>query len=276
MRITEARNEKSDDLHNKNIEDIVDIINEEDKTVAFSVQKEKEKIAEAVSLIVDSFQNSGRLFFIGAGTSGRLGIIQAAECPPTFGTDPEMVQGVIAGGPDAVFKSKEGAEDEEEEGFRIVKEKLHKNDVIVGVSAGGTTKFVIGALKSAKILGCKTVSVSCNENAEVSKLADVAIEVVVGPEVLTGSTRMKAGTAQKMVLDILTTAAMINLGRVTGNLMTCLQARSEKLKERAKQIVIELTNLKNLDQEEAYKKATDFLEKNHYDVQEVLLSLGEM
>lgn len=271
LRVTETRNKNSEDVHVQDIEKIVEIINEEDKTIAFSVQKENEKIAEAVNLIVDSLKNKGRLFFIGAGTSGRLGIIQAAECPPTFGTDPELVQGIIAGGKDSVFKAKEGAEDEESSD--IVKEKLNSKDVLAGVSASGSTRFVISALETAKGLGCKTIAVSCNKGSDISKLADVAIEVVVGPEVLTGSTRMKAGTAQKMVLDILTTTTMIKLGRVTGNLMTHLQAKSEKLKERAKQIVIELTDLKNLDEKEAYKKAEEVLEKNGYDINKAISSL---
>lgn len=271
MEVTESKNKRSEEIHKKDLKEIVSLINAEDSTVAFSVHKEKENIAEAVGLIVDSLKNDGRLFFIGAGTSGRLGVIQAAECPPTFGTDPELVQGIIAGGKESVFKAKEGAEDEESSG--IIKEKLNAKDVLVGVSASGSTKFVISALETAKGLGCKTIAVSCNKDSEISKAADVGIEVIVGPEVLTGSTRMKAGTAEKMVLDILTTTTMIKLGRVTGNLMTCLQARSKKLKERAKQIVIELTNLKNLDKEEAYKKAGEALEKNNYDINKAITSL---
>lgn len=274
MSITESRNKKSENIQERSVKEIIRLINEEDKTVAFFVQKEIDKIAESVNLILNTFKNNGRLFFIGAGTSGRLGVMQAAECPPTFGTEPEMVQGIIAGGKEAVFHAKEGAEDDKEEGFHIIKKKLNEKDILVGISASGSTKFVIGALEAAKKLGCKTIAVSCNKNSEISKLADVAIESVVGPEVLTGSTRMKAGTAEKMVLDILTTTAMIQLGKVTGNLMTHLQAKSEKLKERAKQIVIELMTLKNLNKKEAYKKAEEILEKNGYDINRAIISLN--
>ncbi|MBM3199304.1 N-acetylmuramic acid 6-phosphate etherase [Candidatus Woesearchaeota archaeon] len=264
--VTEYRNKKSENIHEKDTKGILSIINEEDCGVAFSVKKELGKIAEAADVIAEAFKNCGRLFFIGAGTSGRLGIIQAAECPPTFGTSPEMVQGIIAGGKESVFSAKEGAEDSEEDGYESVKELLTSQDVLVGVSASGTTPFVIGGLRAAKDKGCKTVSVSCNKNMAISKLADVSIDIVVGPEVLTGSTRMKSGTAQKMVLDMLTTTAMIRIGRVSNNLMTNLKPISQKLKERAARIVVELTSLKGLPGAEALKKAEAVLKKNGYDI----------
>ncbi|MBU4501644.1 MAG: N-acetylmuramic acid 6-phosphate etherase [Nanoarchaeota archaeon] len=266
MKITESKNKKTEEIHTKSVEEIVDIINQEDNTVADSVKKELNNISEAVKLVVNSFNNEGRLFFIGAGTSGRLGIIQAAECPPTFGTEPEMIQGIIAGSNEAVFKAKEGSEDREKDGYDIVKEKLSPKDVLVGISASGTTPFVKGALKAGKEIGCKTISISCNKNAEISQLAENPIEVIVGAEILTGSTRMKSGTAQKMVLDMITTSALIKTGRVTGNLMTHLMPNSIKLKERAIRILTELTGLKKTD-------AKEILEKHDYKVDKALKEL---
>lgn len=263
MKTTESKNKKSEDIHKKNSKDIIQIINEEDCTVAFSVRQELDNISKAVDMIVDSFNNRGKLFFVGAGTSGRLGITQAAECPPTFGTDPEMIQGLIAGGYDAVFKSKEGYEDIEEDGYNIVKEKLSPKDVLVGISASGSTPYVIGALKAAQELNYKTVSLSCNKDSDISKLANVIIEVVVGPEVITGSTRMKSGTAQKMVLDMLTTSALVKIGRVKSNYMTHLKPSCNKLKDRAVRI---LSDIKNIEEDEARK----ILEKNCYDLKKVL------
>jgi len=261
MKTTESKNKNSEDIDMKDTESIVNIINQEDSSVAFAVKKELKNISKAADLIINAFNSKGRLFFIGAGTSGRLGIIQAAECPPTFGTDPELVQGIIAGGYDAVFKSKEGAEDKEEDGYNIVKEKLQKNDVLVGISASGSTPYVLGALSYAK--KNKTISLSCNKDTEISKLADVSIEVIVGPEVITGSTRMKAGTAQKMVLDMLTTTAMIKTGKVTGNYMTSLKPSCNKLKDRSVRI---LSDIKGIE----YEQAEEILKKNDYNLGKVL------
>lgn len=263
MKITESRNKKSEDIHIKDTKDIIRVINEEDCSIAFSVKKELNNIALAVDLVAETFNSKGKLFFIGAGTSGRLGIIQAAECPPTFSTNPDMIQGIIAGGKDAVFQSKEGCEDIEEDGYNIIKEKLSNKDILIGISASGSTPFVIGALKAAKNINCKTISVSCNKYTEISKFANVPIEIIAGPEVITGSTRMKSGTAQKMVLDMITTSALIKTGRVKSNYMTHLKTSSKKLKTRAIRI---LSEIKNIEEEQA----KNILEKNNYNLKEAL------
>jgi N-acetylmuramic acid 6-phosphate etherase len=235
---TEARNPASMDIDQKTTLEMLRIINDEDKTVAFAVEKVLPDVARAVDLIVSRLKSGGRLFYIGAGTSGRLGVVDASECPPTFGTPPEWVQGIIAGGKEAVFRSLEGAEDDEATGGRDVATKsLTENDVLVGLSASGRTPYVIGALRYARDVGAVTIGVTCNDNAALKNEVDVFIAPIVGPEVVTGSTRMKAGTAQKMVLNMLSTAAMIQLGRVRSNLMVSLQTLCGKLRERARRIV---------------------------------------
>ncbi|PLS16145.1 N-acetylmuramic acid 6-phosphate etherase [Bacillus sp. M6-12] len=224
--------------------EIVKYMNEEDKKVAFAVEKELPKIAKAVDLITEKLNNGGRLFYIGAGTSGRLGILDASECPPTFGTDSSLVQGIIAGGPQAIMQAVENAEDSVELGREdIEKRNISQGDVVVGLAASGRTPYVIGALQEAKARAAATITISCNANDKISKIADVAINILVGPEVLAGSTRLKAGTAQKMALNMLSTGAMIRLGKVYGNLMVAVQATNEKLRERVKRIIMETTNV---------------------------------
>ncbi len=235
---TEARNPASMDIDKKTTLEMLQIINDEDKTVAFAVEKVLPDVARAVDLIVPRLRCGGRLFYIGAGTSGRLGIVDASECPPTFGTPPELVQGIIAGGREAVFRSQEGAEDNMDSGGRDVAERgFTANDVLVGLSASGRTPYVIGALRYARRLGAATIGITCNDAAAMQGEVDVLIAPIVGPEVITGSTRMKAGTAQKMVLNMLSTVTMIQLGRVQSNLMVNMQTLCGKLRDRARRVV---------------------------------------
>jgi N-acetylmuramic acid 6-phosphate etherase len=216
-------------------------MNAEDRTVADAVASQRDGIAAAITIVEGVFRGGGRLFYVGAGTSGRLGILDASECPPTFNTDPDLVQGIIAGGPAAVFRSQEGAEDLPENGAAAIDEHgVTDQDCLVGIAASGTTPFVRGALARAEQLGARTMVVACTPlPAEVTRTVDVAIVAVTGPEVVTGSTRLKAGTATKMILNMITTGAMIRLGKTWGNLMVDLQATNLKLKDRSERILME-------------------------------------
>ncbi len=253
---TEQVNPKTINIDSASTIEILKMINEEDKIVPFAVEKVIPEIAVAVEIIVNSFKNNGRLFYVGAGTSGRLGIIDAAECPPTFGTTPEMVQAIIAGGWQAVFKAQEGAEDNFYDGVKIIKKyNITQNDVVCGIAASGRTPFVKGALSEAKSKGIKTIIISISSKQKVIELgieADVYICPEVGPEVIAGSTRMKSGTAQKLILNMLSTASMIKLGKVYNNIMIDLQLTNNKLKERAKNIIMTLSSVD-------YEKATELL-----------------
>jgi N-acetylmuramic acid 6-phosphate etherase len=236
--VTEGVNESTVNIDKVSTLEMAKIINEEDKKVAIAVEKELPKIAEAIDRITEAFEIGGRLIYVGAGTSGRLGILDASECPPTYGTPEEMVHGIIAGGMEAIFRAIEGAEDNTELCEEDLKNINFSNkDVLVGLAASGRTPYVIGGLKYAKTLGSVTIGVTCNPDSEISKVADISIAPVVGPEVVTGSTRLKAGTAQKLVLNMLTTGSMIKLGKVYNNLMVDVKASNEKLVERAKRIV---------------------------------------
>ncbi|ABY91491.1 MAG: N-acetylmuramic acid 6-phosphate etherase [Thermoanaerobacterium sp.] len=236
--ITEGRNPDTLDIDRLSTEDMLKKINNEDKKVPIAVEKEIPNIAKAVDIIAEKLKQGGRLIYIGAGTSGRLGILDASECPPTFGVDPEMVQGIIAGGDVAIRRSVEDAEDKEDLGKEDLKKKnLSSKDVVVGIAASGRTPYVLGALRYAKEVGAHTVGISCNPDSEMKKIVDIMIAPVVGPEVIMGSTRMKAGTAQKLVLNMLSTGAMIKLGKVYSNLMVDVKATNEKLINRAKRIV---------------------------------------
>jgi len=259
---TEGRNPRSKDIDLKSTLEIVDIINAEDRLVAPAVAKEGRRIAEAVDMIADAFHRGGRLIYVGAGTSGRLGVLDASECPPTFGALPAMVQGIIAGGAGALVRSTEGAEDDPDEGREAVSRKrVKERDVVCGIAACGMTPYVRGAIQRARELGAATIFVTCAPEVAADIEADVVINPVVGPEVITGSTRMKAGTATKLVLNTLTTAAMIRIGKVYGDLMVDLRATSEKLRDRAERIVMEVTGLsrgqarKLLEQAEGHVKA---------------------
>lgn len=241
---TEQRNPNTMDIDRKSVEEILYLINDEDGRIAAVVRQEIPYIAQGVEMILAAFQSGGRLFYVGAGTSGRLGVLDAAECPPTFGTDPEMVQGVIAGGPKALTRAQEGSEDKYDQGAKDIAEKMvGPKDVVCGIAASRRTPYVIGAIEKARSLGCRTIYITCNPRQEMNIPVDVAICPVVGPEVVMGSTRMKAGTATKLVLNMLTTTVMIRLGKVWGNMMVDLQMTSKKLEERSKRIVMLATGI---------------------------------
>lgn len=265
--VTEKRNLNTKDIDKVSTLEMVKKINDEDKLVAYAVEKELPQIANAIDKIAEAINNGGRLIYCGAGTSGRLGILDASECPPTYGVSPELVQGIIAGGMEAIFKAKEGAEDSKElcvEDLRNM--NFTKGDVLVGIAASGRTPYVIGGLEYANSIGAVTVGVTCNPQSDIAAVAKIAISPVVGPEVITGSTRMKAGTAQKMVLNMLSTGAMVKTGKVYGNLMVDVKATNEKLVERAKHIVIEATEVSR-------EKAEAVLEETNYDVKLSILMI---
>ncbi|MCR9516136.1 N-acetylmuramic acid 6-phosphate etherase [Vibrio alginolyticus] len=256
--VSEGRNPDTMDIDLLPSLDIVQRINQQDKLVPLAVEKVLPEIAEAVDKITEAFKVGGRLFYIGAGTSGRLGVLDASECPPTFGTDPEMVVGIIAGGKEAMFRAKEGAEDYPTLGEQDLKENtLTQRDVVVGIAASGRTPYVIGGLEYANELGATTVALSCNPDSPIADIADIAISPVVGPEALTGSTRLKSGTAQKLVLNMLTTASMIRLGKSYQNLMVDVKATNAKLVARAARIVMQATDCTNQEAKTALKE-TDY------------------
>ncbi|MBQ5418532.1 MAG: N-acetylmuramic acid 6-phosphate etherase [Selenomonas sp.] len=239
---TERRNPLSAHIDELPTLEMVKIVNGEDQKVALAVEKILPEIARAVDIITDRLARGGRLFYLGAGTSGRLGILDASECPPTYGVEPELVQGVIAGGIPAIFKAQEGAEDNPDLAKEDLAERgFGKGDVLVGIAASGRTPYVIGGLQYAKNLGAATIALACSANAAIAEYADIALLPVTGAEVVTGSTRMKAGTAQKLVLNMLSTVTMIKLGKVYGNLMVDVKTSNAKLEERAKNIVMEAT-----------------------------------
>ncbi|MGO1041920.1 N-acetylmuramic acid 6-phosphate etherase [Clostridioides difficile] len=253
--VTEGRNENTLEIDKENTLGIIELINNEDKIVAYAVEKQKESIAKAVNIIVDGMKKGGRLFYIGAGTSGRIGILDATECPPTYGVDFELVQAIIAGGNQAIFKAVEGAEDDKELGKQdIIDRGVTSKDIICGIAASGRTPYVIGAMEYAKELGCAVLSITMNPDSEMSKKADLPISIIVGAEVIMGSTRMKSGTAQKMVCNMLTTASMVKMGKVYSNLMVDVKTSNEKLVERAKRIIMIATNVE-------YNVAEKFLEE---------------
>lgn len=240
-RVTEHRNPRTASIDVASSLAIVDLINAEDATVAAAVRTERERIAQAIDLVVSAFQRGGRLVYVGAGTSGRLGLLDASECPPTFGTPPEQVVGVIAGGYQALVKSVEGSEDDVDAGMRAMDDaRVEAKDVVIGIAASGTTPFVRAALTRAQTIGAVTGLVACAPPPKLLKdTCDVTVVPLVGPEALTGSTRLKAGTATKLVLNTITTGAMIRLGRAYGNLMVDLMAWSDKLRDRGERIVME-------------------------------------
>ena len=254
--ITEQRNPNSMHVDSLSALEIVQLMNEEDKQVPLAIEKCLPQIAQAVECIVAAFQQGGRLVYIGAGTSGRLGVLDASECPPTFGVSPEMVKGIIAGGERALRHPIEGAEDSKMQAVVDLQTiQLSSKDVLVGIAASGRTPYVIGALEYAKSLGSVTVSIASNPNSAMANIVDIAIDTVVGPEVLTGSSRLKSGTAQKLVLNMLTTASMILMGKCYQNLMVDVQASNEKLKARAIRIVMQATDCDKALAEETLKQA---------------------
>jgi N-acetylmuramic acid 6-phosphate etherase len=253
---TEQRNPRSMMIDSMTTEEVLQVINTEDKLVPIAVEKEIPYIAQAVDILVETFKHGGRLIYVGAGTSGRLGILDASECPPTFGTPHEMIVGVMSGGRDAVFRAKEGSEDKADDGEQaMVDMHVTKKDVVCGIAASRRTPYVVAAIKKAKQLGAKTLYVTTNPRAEFDLEVDVAICPEVGPEVVQGSTRMKSGTAQKLVLNMLTTASMIRLGKVYENMMVDLQMNSKKLEERAKRVVMIVTGLSYEEAQKALEAA---------------------
>ncbi len=254
---TEQRNPNSIDIDLKSASEIVRIFHEEDKKAVAAVEVESEAIAHAIDLCVAAFQSGGRLFYVGAGTSGRLGVLDASECPPTFSTPPEMVQGIIAGGDVALRRSVEGEEDKPERGAQAIRErKLTSQDVLVGIASSGRTPYVIGALKEAHAIGATTIFLCCvPPPAHLKACVTHFITPIVGPEIITGSTRLKAGTATKLVLNMLTTAAMIKLGKVYNNLMVDVHASNAKLVARSIRIVQTVTGVDAATAEEALTQA---------------------
>ncbi|MBG9771735.1 N-acetylmuramic acid 6-phosphate etherase [Brevibacillus laterosporus] len=265
--VTETRNNRTMNLDQMTILNVLQIMNEEDQKVPLAIAAELEQIERAIQLVIRSFKQGGRLIYIGAGTSGRLGILDAVECPPTFGTDFEMVQGVIAGGKEAFVVAVEGAEDNAE----LAKNDLQAigltdKDTVIGIAASGRTPYVIGALQYASSVGASTASLACNKGAEISHFAHVAIEVVPGPEILTGSTRLKAGTAQKLVLNMISTCSMIGVGKVYKNLMVDVQPTNLKLVERSKRIIMQATEV-------SYEQAAQFYEKANKNVKAAIVMI---
>lgn len=254
---TEKVNENSKNIDNVSTLEMISIINNEDKKIALAVEKVLPCIANVIDETYERIKDGGRLIYVGAGTSGRLGILDASECPPTYGVDFELVQGIIAGGKEAIFKAKEGAEDSKELSVKDLKSiNLTEKDMIIGLAASGRTPYVIGGLEYANSIGAGTGSISCVQDSEISKIAQFPIEILVGAEVITGSTRMKSGTAQKMVLNMISTGAMIKLGKVYGNLMIDVKATNAKLVERAKGIIMQCTGVEK-DVAERFMKITD-------------------
>ncbi|HVQ41266.1 MAG TPA: N-acetylmuramic acid 6-phosphate etherase [Vicinamibacterales bacterium] len=257
---TEAINPDTLAIDKMAVRDIVDLVTNEDRRVVTAVHRERERIAHGVEILTQALKKGGRIFLVGAGTSGRLGVVEAAEMPPTFGTPPELVQAIMAGGQEAVFRAREGVEDNFEEGARsVARLRVTKRDVIIGVSASGITQFVRGALTGGRKKGARIIFVTCWPGTELQNFVDLIIAPAVGPEVIAGSTRLKAGTATKMVLNMLTTISMIRVGKTYGNLMVDVKTGSEKLKDRARRIVAIVTGA---DPEEA----GELLEKAKWNV----------
>jgi N-acetylmuramic acid 6-phosphate etherase len=262
---TEAINPATLAIDKLSAADIVEGMLGEDRKMLAAVQREKDRIAVGIEIITQALRRGGRIIFVGAGTSGRLGVLESAEMPPTFGTPHEMVQAVMAGGKSAVMKSREGVEDNYEEGARSINRlRPTKKDVVIGVSASGMTQFVRGALTRARRAGSKIIFVTCDPRTELQMFVDLTIAPAVGPEVIAGSTRLKAGTATKIVLNMLTTASMIRIGKTYGNLMVDVQMGSEKLRDRARRIITIVTGL-------GYEEAGELLSRAHWNVKAAIV-----
>jgi N-acetylmuramic acid 6-phosphate etherase len=262
---TEAINPSTLAIDKQSAVDIVEGMLSEDRKMLAAVQREKDRIAVGVDIITQALRKGGRVIFVGAGTSGRLGIVESAEMPPTFGTTPDLVQAIMAGGKNAVIRAKEGVEDNYEEGARSVNRlRPARKDVVIGVSASGMTPFVRGALTRARRAGSKIIFVTCDPRTELQTFVDLTIAPAVGPEVIAGSTRLKAGTATKMVLNMLTTAAMVRIGKTYGNLMVDVQMGSEKLRDRARRIITIVTGLE-------YEEADKLLRRAHWNVKAAIV-----
>ena len=253
---TERRNPRTMQLDTMSELEIVTAMNDEDARVPLAIAKKLPEIAQAARWAVEAFEQGGRLFYMGAGTSGRLGVLDAAECPPTFGVDPGMVVGLIAGGEKAFIKAVEGAEDSRELGRQdLESHHLTQKDFVIGIAASGRTPYVLGGLAYAKETGCRTAAIACNPSSAIGKAADLAIEVEVGPEVLTGSTRLKSGTAQKLILNMISTASMVRTGKAYQNLMVDVMQTNEKLHTRAENIVMDATGVERAEARRAIDAA---------------------
>ena len=262
---TEAINAFSLGIDKLDPDDLVDLMLNEDRKMLDAVRRERERIAVGVEMVAGALRKNGRIIFVGAGTSGRLGILESAEMPPTFGTNPSFVQAIMAGGREAIFNAKEGVEDNYEEGIRAVNRlRPTKKDVVVGVSASGMTQFVRGALTRARKSGARIIFVTCDPGTELQTFVDLTISPGVGAEVIAGSTRLKAGTATKMVLNMLTTGAMVRIGKTYGNLMVDVQTGSEKARDRARRIITIVTGLE-------YEEAGKLLARAHWNVKAALV-----
>jgi N-acetylmuramic acid 6-phosphate etherase len=265
--LTEKRNPSTVNIDLVSAREIVELINNEDLKVAVAVQKELDMIAQAVDIIAESFLQGGRLLYFGAGTSGRLGILDASECPPTFNASLEMVQGFIAGGETAIKKAVEGAEDNFEQGEKdLLNIGITSKDLVVGISASGNARYILGVLQKAKEMNLATIGIACNKKAKMQNYCDIFISPEVGEEVITGSTRMKSGTAQKMILNMLSTGAMIKIGKTYENFMIDVQPTNSKLKDRAARIVSEIAGVE-------YEKAKETLVKVNYNVKIAVVML---
>ncbi len=254
--VTEQENPRTAGIDEVSTLDALRLINDEDKLVAEAVERVLPQVAEAVDRIVERMKDGGRLFYIGTGTSGRLGVLDASEIPPTYGVSYDLVQGIIAGGWDALYKASEASEDDREAGIRDIKERgVTAKDAVVGIAASGRTPYTIGAVEHARAMGCFTTCIVCTPDSAIEKAAEVAMVPVVGPEAITGSTRMKAGTAQKLVLNMISTAAMIQLGYVRGNRMTNVRSSNEKLIERSRRILMAETGLSENEAEQFLNEA---------------------
>lgn len=254
-RTTEQGLEQSKELDTYEVNAIIKLMNQEDKTVAYSVEKVLPDIEMVIYKVIDKMRSGGRLYYIGAGSSGRMGILDASECPPTFGVDANLVTGIIAGGDWAIRRAIEDAEDNKEAGKEDILHTITNKDVLIGITASGITPYVIGAIEAANEIGAVTAGISCNHHTLLSKAAQYPVEVQTGPEILTGSTRLKAGTAQKFVLNMITTTTMIKLGKVYGNQMVNMQATNEKLRIRASEIVQNITKVNEDKAEKALNEA---------------------
>ena len=282
-RLTEQRNPRSRSIDQLATIEVVDLINAEDRMIAGAVGEEREAIASCIDLVVECFRKGGRLFYVGAGTSGRLGVLDASEMPPTYRTDPALVQGIIAGGYEALVRAQEGAEDKPEDGARDLDARgVGPNDFVLGIATSGTTPYVHGALRRAREIGARTGFLLCTyPSEELIRTHDVVIAPLVGPEVITGSTRMKAGTATKMVLNTVTTTSMVKLGKVFGNLMVDLQVTCEKLRDRGQRILMETLGIERndaadiLDRADGHVKTAIVMGKLGVDVESARRQLNE-
>ncbi len=280
--ITESDNKNTSEIDRVSTLEAVKLINNEDKTVAEAVEKVLPEIALVIEKIVERLKNGGRLFYIGTGTSGRLGVLDASEIPPTFGVSYDLIQGIIAGGYDALYKASEASEDDKQAGAEDLKKKnITEKDAVIGLAASGKTPYTIGAVSYAKSIGCFTAGITCVPDSEITKAVEIPIVAIVGAEAITGSTRMKAGTAQKMILNMISTVTMVRLGYVKGNRMTNVKSSNQKLKERSLRILIEETNLDENSAKDLMKNANEDLrvalvmQKANVDSEKALQILNE-